>query len=88
MSWLSLLHLAIPRAGYVKGNDDLLAERRQAHGPAAFCTFQEGSSDVTFQAADLRDQCRLLDAEMLGGLAQCLVAEHSGEPLQSLPGIR
>ena len=27
MSWLSLLHPAIPRAGYVKGNDDLLAEQ-------------------------------------------------------------
>lgn len=72
----------------MKDSEDLLTERRRSHGPSAFGTFQQGSSDVAFQAADLSDQRRLRDAEMLGGLAQCLVADGGGEPVQSLPGVR
>jgi hypothetical protein len=71
----------------VKGSEDLLAERRRIHGPSAFGAFEQGSSDVAFKAVDLGDQHRLLDAEMVSGLAQCLVASGGGEPVQSLPGL-
>ena len=56
-------------AGSVKGSEDLLAERCRTHGPSASGTFQQGSSDVLFQAVDLDDQRRLRNAEMFGGLA-------------------
>jgi hypothetical protein len=72
----------------LKGSEDLLAERRRRHRPSAFGSFEQGSADVALQAVDLGNKGRLRDAEVLGGVAQRLVADGGGETVQPLPGVR
>lgn len=71
----------------MKDSEDFLTECCRSHAPSAFGTFEQGAADVAFQAVDLGDQRRLLDAEMFGGFAQCLIADGGGEAVQLLPGV-
>lgn len=72
----------------LKASENLPAKQRRSHGASAFGTFEQVAADVALQATDLEDQRRLRDAEMFGCLAQCLIADRRGEPVQPFPSVR